>query len=45
MPPLRGAAIGAPPAPGGLKTRLPLLESLLHRQVPTSPKLDPVLAT
>jgi hypothetical protein len=30
---------------GGLKTRIPLLESLLHWQIPTSPKLDPMLVT
>jgi hypothetical protein len=30
---------------GGPRTRIPLLESLLRRQIPTSPKLDPMLVT
>jgi len=30
---------------GRLKTRIPLLESLLRRQIPTSPKLEPMLVT
>jgi hypothetical protein len=30
---------------GGLKTRIPLLESILNWQIPTSPKLDPMLVT
>jgi hypothetical protein len=30
---------------GGLNTRISLLESLLHWQIPTSPKLDPTLVT
>ena len=30
---------------GGLKTRIPLLDSILNWQVPTSPKLDPSLIT
>jgi hypothetical protein len=30
---------------GGLKTRIPLLDSILNWQIPTSPKLQPVLET
>ena len=30
---------------GGLKTRIPLLDSILNWQIPTSPKLVPVLGT
>ena len=30
---------------GGLKTRIPLLDSILAWQIPTSPKLEPVLET
>ena len=30
---------------GGLKTRIPLMDSILNWQIPTSPKLDPVLRT
>jgi hypothetical protein len=30
---------------GGLKTRIPLLDSILHWQIPISPKLEPVLQT
>jgi DDE family transposase len=30
---------------GGLKTRSPLLDSILNWQIPTSPKLDPALIT
>ena len=30
---------------GGLKTRIPLLDSILNWQIPTSPKLEPVLQT
>ena len=30
---------------GGLKTRIPLLDSILNWQIPTSPKLDPALIT
>ena len=30
---------------GGLKTRIPLLENILNWQIPTSPKLDPMLVT
>src|SRR5246127_2976713 len=30
---------------GGLKTRIPLLDSILNWQIPTSPKLDPSLIT
>ena len=30
---------------GGLKTRIPLLDSILNWQIPTSPKLQPVLRT
>jgi DNA-directed RNA polymerase subunit N (RpoN/RPB10) len=30
---------------GGLKTRIPLLDSILNWQIPTSPKLAPVLET
>ena len=30
---------------GGLKARIPLLDSILHWQIPTSPKLVPVLET
>ncbi len=30
---------------GGLKTRIPLLDSILNWQIPTSPKLEPVLET
>ncbi len=30
---------------GGLKTRIPLLDSILNWPIPTSPKLDPVGAT
>ena len=30
---------------GGLKTRIPLLDSILNWQIPTSPKLVPVLET
>ena len=30
---------------GGLKTRIPLLDSILQWQIPTSPKLDPSLIT
>jgi hypothetical protein len=30
---------------GGLKARIPLLDSILDWQIPTSPKLDPVLQT
>jgi len=30
---------------GGLTTRIPLLDSILHWQIPTSPKLQPALAT
>ena len=30
---------------GGLKTRIPLLDSILNWQIPTSPKLTPVLQT
>ena len=30
---------------GGLKTRILLLESILNWQIPTSPKLDPMLVT
>ena len=30
---------------GGLKTRIPLLDSILTWQIPISPKLDPVLTT
>jgi hypothetical protein len=30
---------------GGLKTRIPLMDSILNWQIPTSPKLVPVLET
>jgi len=30
---------------GGLKTRIPLLDSILNWQIPTSPKLEPALET
>jgi hypothetical protein len=30
---------------GGLKTRIPLLDNILNWDIPTSPKLDPVLQT
>jgi hypothetical protein len=30
---------------GGLDTRIPLLDNLLHWQIPTSPKLETVLQT
>jgi hypothetical protein len=30
---------------GGLKTRIPLLDSILHWQIPISPKLEPTLVT
>jgi len=30
---------------GGLKTRIPLLDSILNWQIPTSPKLETVVAT
>jgi DNA-directed RNA polymerase subunit N (RpoN/RPB10) len=30
---------------GGLTTRIPLLDSILSNEIPTSPKLDPVLVT
>jgi hypothetical protein len=30
---------------GGLKTRIPLLDSILNWQIPTSPKFVPVLQT
>jgi hypothetical protein len=30
---------------GGLKTRIPLLDSILNWQIPTSPKLEPTLQT
>ncbi|HLI82533.1 MAG TPA: hypothetical protein VKV17_01380 [Bryobacteraceae bacterium] len=30
---------------GGLKTRIPLLDSILHWEIPTSPKLEPALQT
>ena len=30
---------------GGLKTRIPLLDSILNWQIPTSPKLEPALIT
>jgi Transposase DDE domain group 1 len=30
---------------GGLKTRIPLLDSILNWEIPTSPKLAPVMAT
>jgi hypothetical protein len=30
---------------GGLNTRNPLLDNILHWQIPTSPKLDSVVAT
>ena len=30
---------------GGLKTRIPLLDSILHWQIPISPKLEPALQT
>jgi len=30
---------------GGLSTRIPLLENILNWQIPTSPKLDPMLVT
>src|SRR6202789_565607 len=30
---------------GGLKTRIPLLDSVLNLQIPTSPKLEPMLQT
>jgi hypothetical protein len=30
---------------GGLKTRIPLLDSILNWQIPTWPKLAPVLET
>jgi len=30
---------------GGLKTRIPLMDSILNWEIPTSPKLDPVFVT
>ena len=30
---------------GGLKTRIPLMDSILHWQIPTSPKLNPTFVT